>query len=152
MSPARILRVLDFGVMMDIAAPLRRDQREAVAQFLGNGPADPLPPASAYCTDGAAGIGAYAKTHWNGWSPSDDNTRFQSGERAGLTAADVPRLTLKWAFAFTGDIAAFAQATVLDRHLFVGSAGGAVYALDGSSGCIHWRFFHERLHGRLPKP
>jgi polyvinyl alcohol dehydrogenase (cytochrome) len=29
---------------------------------------------------------------------------------------------------------------VLDRHLFVGSASGAVYALDAASGCIHWMF------------
>jgi len=40
--------------------------------------------------------------------------------------------------AFTGHIAAFAQPTVLDGHLFVGSAGGAVYALDAATGSIHW--------------
>jgi polyvinyl alcohol dehydrogenase (cytochrome) len=85
-------------------------------------------------------IGAHPGMQWNGWSPSDDNTRFQRAERAGLTAADLPRLALKWAFTFTGDIAAFAQPTVLDRHLFVGSASGAVYALDVASGCVHWMF------------
>ena len=35
MSGARILRTLDFGLMMSIAYPLRRDEREAVAHFLG---------------------------------------------------------------------------------------------------------------------
>ena len=35
MSPSRILRTLDFGLMMIIAYPLRRDEREAVAAFLG---------------------------------------------------------------------------------------------------------------------
>ena len=35
MSPARILRTLDFGLMMSIAYPMKRDEREAVAAFLG---------------------------------------------------------------------------------------------------------------------
>src|SRR5438876_8831912 len=48
---ARILRALDFGVMMSVAYPLRRDEREAVAMFLGSGASDPVPPASAYCAD-----------------------------------------------------------------------------------------------------
>src|SRR6188508_1549883 len=46
MSAARILRTLDFGLMMSIAYPIRRDEREAVAQFLGTGTDDLTPPAS----------------------------------------------------------------------------------------------------------
>jgi hypothetical protein len=34
LSPARILRSLDIGLMMTIASPMRRDEREAVATFL----------------------------------------------------------------------------------------------------------------------
>src|SRR3569832_13520 len=37
MSPGRILRTLDFGAMMSIAYPIRREEREAVARFLGHG-------------------------------------------------------------------------------------------------------------------
>ena len=37
---------------------------------------------------------------WNGWGNDRSNTRFQDAKAAGLTAADVPKLTLKWAFAF----------------------------------------------------
>ena len=44
LSPARILKTLDFGAMMSIAYPLRRDEREAVAMFLGHGASDPPPP------------------------------------------------------------------------------------------------------------
>src|SRR6185503_15003599 len=33
MSPSRILRTLDFGLMMSIAYPMERDEREAVAQI-----------------------------------------------------------------------------------------------------------------------
>src|SRR5262249_50868313 len=49
MSPARILRTLDFGLMMSIAYPMRRDEREAVAKFLGTGADEMAPLASAFC-------------------------------------------------------------------------------------------------------
>ena len=39
MPASRILRALDFGVMMNVAYPMRRDEREAVATLLGSGPA-----------------------------------------------------------------------------------------------------------------
>src|ERR1700693_5025551 len=49
MSPERILRTLDFGLMMSIAYPIRRDERKAVAEFLGKGTDDTSPPGSAFC-------------------------------------------------------------------------------------------------------
>ena len=48
--PAKhILRALDFGVMMGVAGPMKRPEREAVASFLGTGAAEPGPSASAFC-------------------------------------------------------------------------------------------------------
>src|SRR5437867_8797254 len=49
MSATRILRTLDFGLMMSIAYPMRREEREAVANFLGTGVDDTAIPASAVC-------------------------------------------------------------------------------------------------------
>ena len=47
----RILRALDFGAMMTVAYPMSRDERQAVAAYLGtSAPAIAFPP-SAYCTD-----------------------------------------------------------------------------------------------------
>ena len=54
--------------------------------------------------------------------------------------AQARTLELKWAFAFDGDVSTFNQPTVIGPYLFVGSAGGMVYALDTKSGCIHWTF------------
>src|SRR6476469_6810609 len=51
-----------------------------------------------------------------------------------------PRLKLKWAFGFPGDTRAYAQPAIVGGRLFVGSAGGKVYALDAKSGCVHWMF------------
>ena len=36
LSKARILKTLDFGLMMSVAYPMRRDEREAVAEFSGD--------------------------------------------------------------------------------------------------------------------
>ena len=79
MPAARILRALDFGVMMSVAYPMRRDEREAVATFLGSGASEPTPPAAAYCADRTVKLASRAKVQWNGWSPTDTNTRFQPG-------------------------------------------------------------------------
>ncbi|HXD72853.1 MAG TPA: PQQ-binding-like beta-propeller repeat protein [Vicinamibacterales bacterium] len=171
MPATKILRVLDFGVMMSVAYPLKRDDREAVAKYLGTDAGDAQPPARAYCGDrtvrlkadttsaaatsavatsavatsavatSAAATSAAARVQqWNGWSPASTNTRFQTAANAGLTAAQVPSLELKWAFAFDGDVSTFNQPTVIGPYLFVGGASGAVYALDTKSGCIHWNF------------
>jgi polyvinyl alcohol dehydrogenase (cytochrome) len=140
MSSARILRSLDFGIMISVAYPMRRDEREAVAAFLGTPGGDAGPPSSAFCADRTVRVSTNARAQWNGWSPMSANTRFQSREAAGLSPNQVPGLKLKWAFGFDGDVNAFAQPTILGDNLFVGSAGGAVYALSAATGCIKWVF------------
>jgi polyvinyl alcohol dehydrogenase (cytochrome) len=124
-----IARTLDFGLMASIAAPMRRDERDAVAAFLGIQGGNGTPPASAFCADRTVRIDDNAKAVWNGWSPSLANTRYQPGDMAGLSIAQVPKLKLKWAYGYDGDIVAFSPPTVLGNQLFVGSAGGVVQAL-----------------------
>jgi polyvinyl alcohol dehydrogenase (cytochrome) len=139
-SVARILRTMDFGVMNNIASKLRQEEREAVAAYLGVPGDFGSPPATAYCSDRNVNLTGRGKTQWNGWSPNTTNTRYQPVDAAGLTFAEVPRLKLKWAYGFDGDIIAFSQPTILDGQLFVGSASGLVQALDAASGCIRWVF------------
>ncbi|MBZ5697157.1 MAG: PQQ-binding-like beta-propeller repeat protein [Acidobacteriia bacterium] len=140
MSAARILRTLDFGLMMGVAYPMKRDEREAVASFLGTKGGDAPPPASTFCSAGIRPMSGPATESWSGWSPSSLNTRYQPAEQAGLTMGQVRHLKLKWALGFPGDVTAFAAPTVVNGTLFVGSAGGAVQALDAKTGCLHWMF------------
>jgi polyvinyl alcohol dehydrogenase (cytochrome) len=140
MSPARILRTLDFGLMMSIAYPIKRDEREAVAKFLGKGMDETAPPASAFCKSDRPIMSAAPQDSWTGWGPAQSNTRFQTAERAGLKASDLGRLELKWAYGFAGDVTAFAAPTILNGTMFVGSAGGAVQALDAKTGCLYWLY------------
>ncbi len=144
MSTQRILRALDFGAMMTVAYPLNRQERQAVAAFLGKNVPVPAPPASAFCADRsvklAVASAVTSKDAWNGWSPRADNTRFQPAEAAGLSIDAVKKLKLKWAFGFDGDVTAFAQPTVTGGQVFVGGAGGIIHAMRADSGCLQWTF------------
>jgi polyvinyl alcohol dehydrogenase (cytochrome) len=136
----RISRSLDFGTMSNVASSLRRDEREAVATYLGVAGGIPAPLARAFCSERSVVLTSLSKSEWNGWSPSPSNTRYQPGDTAGLTIDQVRRLKLKWAYGFEGDIVAFAQPTILGGNLFVGSASGQVQALSADSGCVKWTF------------
>ena len=144
MTPSRIMRTLDFGAMMTIAYTLNRDEREAVAEFLGKPGAGAGAAAGAFCAIARSDSTRAPTPVWNGWSPSPDNSRFAPAALAKLTADQVPRLKLKWAFGFEGDISAFAQPTVIGDQVFVGSAGGVVHALRADTGCLQWTFQADR--------
>jgi polyvinyl alcohol dehydrogenase (cytochrome) len=138
---ARIVRALDAGAMLAIAMTMNRDERIAVAEYLGTDAPDSGPPASAYCEDRTVRLRATpSDASWNGWSPMADNARYQTAERAGLSAEQVSSLALRWAYGFGGDVTAFAAPTIFGGHVFVGSAGGLVQALAAESGCVKWTF------------
>lgn len=138
----QILQVLESGPMRAQGGQLTRPERVAVAQFLSHrqgGTAQAVPARAAFCKSPAPPISLSAKA-WNGWGASPANDRFQPGETAGLSAGDVPRLELRWAFGFPGDTSAAVQPTVAGGRVFVGSISGRVYALDLRQGCIYWTF------------
>lgn len=136
----RILKVLDFGVMMQIAYQMSRPDREAVAKFLGTDAPETVLAPEAFCKDRTVVVNDKSKFIWNGWSPKPDNARFVPPDVAGLSIDQVRKLKLKWAFGYEGDVNAFAQPTFFDGQIFVGSARGTVHALRADSGCIQWTF------------
>jgi polyvinyl alcohol dehydrogenase (cytochrome) len=141
MSADRILRTMDFGLMMSIAYPMRRDEREAVARYLGIGTGDAPPPENALCAANKPAMSGTSEGNWSGWSPSSDNSRYQSTDSSAAVNKNlVPHLRLKWAFGFPDDVTAIGAPAILNGTLFTGSAAGTVYALDTQTGCIHWTF------------
>lgn len=140
MPATRILRALDFGAMMSIAYPMSREEREAVSTFVGKPGADAPPPAAAFCKDRKVSVNDKAKFVWNGWSPTGDNTRFQTAALSGLSVDQVKNLKLKWAYAWDGDVTAFAPPSYSDGQIFVGSAGGLIQAMRAETGCIQWTY------------
>lgn len=146
-TPEAIDTSLSSFAMRRQGSALSPAERRAVAEFLSDRPAGsyraPLEviPKSAYCNPtAAAATGSFAGPGWNGWGVDLQNTRLQPAPAAGLTATDVPRLKLKWAFGFPGVSASGSQATVAGQHLFVGSRNGLLYALNARTGCIEWTF------------
>ena len=69
---------------------------------------------------------------WASMGVDEASTRFQ--RHPGLTAAEVPRLKVKWSFAMVGG----GQPTVVGDWLFVTNRSGKFYALDTKTGCVHW--------------
>ena len=138
LSVNRIMRTLDFGVMINVAYVLDREERLAVANFLGVARPDAPVPPQAYCSDRTVTVGASPSPSWKGWGPDSSNTRYTT--TGGITLDQVGKLKLKWAYAFDGDVSAFGAPTVLGRTLFIGSAGGAVQALSTDTGCVRWLY------------
>jgi polyvinyl alcohol dehydrogenase (cytochrome) len=77
---------------------------------------------------------------WNGHGNGPAATRFQDAKNGGITAKDLPRLKLKWAFGYNGVAAARTQPALAGGRLFVGSENGEVHALDPATGCTFWTF------------
>lgn len=72
---------------------------------------------------------------WNGWGADSASTRFQPVAVGGLTAADVPNLTLKWAVGFPNGQYVASQPTVVGGRIYVGlGAPGGVMAIDAATG------------------
>ena len=126
------------NVMTVQAAGLSDDEERAIARFISGkefGAKDA--PMSGQCAAAAPKF-AVAQGDWNGWGLDPGNSHYQPNP--GLAAADVPRLKLKWAFAYPNDPMAWAQPTIVGGRVFVGTATGKVYSLDAKSGCVYWTY------------
>lgn len=139
MSPERVLAAMETGEMVTMGMRWPADGRRAIAEFLtGKAFGTSLstePGKEAMCTSNTFAMSGPA---WNGWGDNTSNTRFQSAAAAGISATQVPRLKLKWAFGFPGELNANGHPTYAGGRVFVGSPGGKVYSLDAATGCVHW--------------
>jgi polyvinyl alcohol dehydrogenase (cytochrome) len=145
MTPERVLAALESGAMLSMAAGRTGVERRAIAEFVtGRSFAQPLvttPPPQAMCRASESGFASpLAGPRWNGWGVNTANSRYQDAAMAGLGAADVPRLKVKWAFGFPGELSVDSQPTMAGGRVFVGTQSGTVYALSAATGCVHWTF------------
>jgi polyvinyl alcohol dehydrogenase (cytochrome) len=141
LSPERIRFALAFGLMNQQGRDLSQSEIRDITRYLvgaSSAPPPPLPDSS--CREPGPLQRDTALPRWNGWGVDIRQHRFQPAAMAQLAAEDVPRLKLRWAFGFPGDTRAQAQPTVWGGRVFVGSAGGKIYALDAKTGCQRWVF------------
>ena len=140
-SPQAIIESLVNGAMRTQGSRLTGAERRAVAEFLAGRSLDgDVSGATTGRCQANQPIDRAGRGAWRGWSPGPTNTRFQPAQDASLGASEIPKLTLKWAFAFPDASSAWSQPTVAGGRLYVGSQNGTVYALNRMSGCIGWTF------------
>ncbi len=141
-TPEEVLASMSSGRMAPYAQGLTEFEKRVVAVYVGGRPL------------GAADSGDASRmnnvcetrpqfaprngSEWNGWGFDSSNSRYQT--LPALHAADVPKLSLKWAFGFPSGNSAYGQPAVVGGRVFVGADTGFVYALDAVSGCIYWSF------------
>jgi polyvinyl alcohol dehydrogenase (cytochrome) len=143
MTAERVLAALESGAMISMASRISAAERRAIAQFvtgksLSAKDVDMTPAPGSMCAAGGHFTNPLTGPLWNGWGENTSNTRYQDSSAAGIMASDVPRLKVKWAFGFPGDLDANAQPTIVGGRVFVGSQGAKVYSLSADTGCIHW--------------
>ena len=76
---------------------------------------------------------------WSGWGGAT-NARYQTAAAAGISAADLPNLKLKWAFGLPDGKSMYSQPAVAFGRVFVGNDNGVVYSLDSKTGCTYWAY------------
>jgi polyvinyl alcohol dehydrogenase (cytochrome) len=140
MTPEAIFNAMTLGRMQIQAISLSDAERRAVAIALAGRPFAPPAPIEVKnkCTSSPAVKTPASSGEWNGWGGGIANTRFQPN--GGITAADLPRLRLKWAFGYHTVTSARAQPTLAGGRLFVASENSEVHALDPKTGCTHWTY------------
>ena len=141
-TPEQVLASITNGSMAQYAQGLSEFEKRVVAVYVGGRPLGAADTGDASqmknrCGDHAP-FNPSQDSAWNGWGYDRGNSRFQSSP--GLTAADAPTLTLKWAFGFHNGNSAYGQPTVTGGRVFVGADTGFVYALDATTGCVIWSF------------
>jgi polyvinyl alcohol dehydrogenase (cytochrome) len=140
--PDAIVTTLTTGAMRAQGEKLTEAERRAVAEFLTDRTASVAPTVitEGRCSSAGPSLDASRGSRWNGWGAGVGNSRFQTKEMGGLTAADVPKLTLKWAFGLPDVVAARAQPAVVGGRLYTASEKGDVFALNARTGCLYWIF------------
>jgi polyvinyl alcohol dehydrogenase (cytochrome) len=143
MTPERINDSLVSGSMKMYSEGLSDIQKQRVAEFMSGRPLGSAKIGDAknmpnQCGNNPTISNPANGPGWNGWGADSANTRFQPSQSASLTAAQVPRLKLKWAFGYPAGESANGQPTVASGRVFVGGDNGFVYSLDAATGCVYW--------------
>src|SRR5262249_46139665 len=102
MGPQDVLDTLELGTMKFVGFKRTAEERRAIAEFVTGKKLEQEQEGketlAGRCEQDPGDFDPTKGPHWNGWGAGLANARFQSAEDAGLTADQVPRLKVKWAF------------------------------------------------------
>lgn len=123
LQPETVIRAMN-GIMAVQAHDLTPEQRTQVARYItGRMLGDPPAPSPLMCAE---------------WQNRMDMFH-PPGAASRLTPDLLPRLAVKWAFAFPGASRA-GNPAVAGGAVFVAGEDGVVQAIDEAGGCVRWRF------------
>jgi len=138
-STEDVVQAMTTGTMKQWAEALSPAQINSVALYLTGDLKDRPAPPSAPINDNLCKEPAPPLTlnelQWNGWGKDLDNSRYQP--KPGISAADVPRLKVKWAWRHPGPMAT-GQPTIIGERLFVTTEAGQLFSLNAQAGCTYW--------------
>jgi polyvinyl alcohol dehydrogenase (cytochrome) len=142
MSGEAIYIALSSGVMKSRAEGLSTPELFALIGYIAptGGSKAAAPSFTPTCKSESTFHPAANAPQWNGWSTSVTNSRFEDAAAAGLSASDVGKLKLKWAFNLGDVTIARSQPAISGGRVFIATATGAVYALDADTGCTRWGY------------
>ena len=139
MAPDAILASMSGGIMSAQSAHLSDAEKTQIAEFLTRtsleGFKPPAPPTKCKGERAAFNGPPPARVGWG-----HDTRRHVPAYVAGLSKTDIPKLKLKWAFAFPAAVRARSQPAIGWSTVFVGSQDGTVYAFDLETGCAKWTY------------
>ncbi len=144
LPPEFIMRSLETGKMVFQGAMRSRVERTSIADFISDKEfgtdRDDEAASWTYCSLLPGQLEDPNTTaNWNGWGGDITNSRFQSAEKAGLSAADVPNLKLKWSFGLPMNYQT-SQPTIFGGRVYIGSMKSVVYSLNAKTGCLYWAY------------
>src|SRR3984957_8591444 len=126
MTPASIYGTLTTGAMRIQAQGLDDEEKSAGVEFLAGAraPVDAnlLPPR---CQGPAAEFNFGRPPPFSGWGFDPANTRYVDSRVSGLSAANIARLRLKWAFGVEGAIRMASQPALGGGAIYVGGQTAA---------------------------
>jgi polyvinyl alcohol dehydrogenase (cytochrome) len=142
LAPEAILTALTTGRMAVQAQQLSPADRVVVAEFAAGRAVFAVAAVSGgpcgTATATASFEASFNKPSWNGWGGTPGSARY--AKDGSITAVQVPRLKLAWAFGFPRALSARTQPTVIGDWLFTASDTGDVFALDARTGCTRWTY------------
>jgi polyvinyl alcohol dehydrogenase (cytochrome) len=145
MAPETVYAAMTNNPIPAHAVDLPDNIKRGFAEFVGGRKLGSLPAGAAksmpnQCAASSRLADPSAGPAWNGWGVDATNGRFQTAKAAGLTAAQVPSLKVKWAFGFPSAASMYGQPTVAAGRIFIGVDTGYVYSIDAKTGCVYWSF------------
>jgi polyvinyl alcohol dehydrogenase (cytochrome) len=141
MTPEAIHHALTEGAMRPQGSALSAEHKIAVAEYVaGRKLGSSSNTALNMCTGAAARFDLAEPPVFTGWGLDAASTHAIPPAKSGITAANAPRLKLKWAFGFPNSARARSQPALAGGAVLVGNHNGSVYALDRASGCVRWAF------------